>query len=72
MFEEEDYSKTTHEEKKILFHQDNALCHKIEKFNELGLDLLLYPPRFTRFISERPLALCRFQKNAPGRKILLE
>ena len=34
--------------KKVLFHQDNAPCHKsmktMAKFNELGLELLPHPP----------------------------
>ena len=36
------------EKKKVLFHQDNALCHKsmktMVKLNELGFKLLPYPP----------------------------
>ena len=36
------------QKKKVLFHQDNAPCHKsmktMVKLNELSFDLLPYPP----------------------------
>ena len=36
------------QKKKVLFHQDNAPCHKsmktVVKFNELGFELLTHPP----------------------------
>ena len=46
---EEIAAKRPHmKKKKILFHQDNAPCHKfmktMVKFNELGFDLLPHPP----------------------------
>jgi [histone H3]-lysine36 N-dimethyltransferase SETMAR len=40
--------KRPHLKKKVLFHQDNASCHKpikrTAKFHELGYELLPYPP----------------------------
>ena len=48
-FEGRNCQKTaTHEEEKILFHQDNALGHKsivtMAKSHELGFELLPHPP----------------------------
>jgi [histone H3]-lysine36 N-dimethyltransferase SETMAR len=40
--------KRPHLKKKMLFHQNNALCHKSSKtwakFHELGNELLSHPP----------------------------
>jgi hypothetical protein len=43
--------KTAHlKKKKLLFHQDNALCHRsiktTAKLHELGYELLPHPPFF--------------------------
>ena len=48
MFEGRNHQKTaTNEEEKVLFHQDNASCHKsivtIAKLHELHNELLLHP-----------------------------
>ena len=61
----------TNEEEKVLFHQDNALCHKaitMRKLHELHFKLLLHPHY------SLDLALRDYwpQKNAPGKEIWLQ
>ena len=62
--------------KKVLFHQDNALCHKsiamMAKLHELHFELLPHPPLFSRSYPQQLLAVFRPQKNAPGKEIRLQ
>ena len=48
--------------KKIIFHQDNARCHKsiktMGKLSELGYELLPHPTILSRSSPQRLLALC--------------
>ena len=63
---------------KVLFHQDNAPCHKyqfvamITKLHELHFELLQHPLLFSRSGPQQQLAICRPQKNAPGKKVWLQ
>ena len=62
--------------KKVLFHQDNALCHKLiatmAKLHELRFNLLPHPLYSLHLAPQRLLAICRCQKNAPGKEIWLQ
>ena len=55
--------------KKVLFHQDNAPCHKsiatMGKLHELHFELLPHPPYSPGLAPSRP------QKNAPGKRFSL-
>ena len=57
-------------EKKVLFYQDNAPCHKaiatMAKLHELHVELLLHLPY------SQDLAFCKFQRNAQGKEIWLQ
>ena len=56
--------------KKVLFHQENALCHKlittIAKLHELHFKWLPQPLYYP------DLAVCKPQKNAPEKEIWLQ
>ena len=57
--------------KKVLFHQDNAPCHKslatMAKLNELSFELLPHPP-YTGSGPQRLLPVCRPQKMLQGKR----
>ena len=59
--------------KKVLFHQDNAPCHKLiammAKLHELHFKLLPHPPYSPDLASQQLLVVCRPQKNDPGKEI---
>ena len=61
--------------KKVLFHQDNALCHKsiasTAKLHELHFELLPHPPYSPDLAPSNYWLFCRSQKNAPGKEIWL-
>ena len=56
----------------MLFHQDNALCHKLiammAKLHELQFKLLLQPTLFSRSGPQQLVTVYRAQKNAPGER----
>ena len=62
--------------KKVLFHQDNALCLKsittMAKLHELHFELLPHLPYSSDLAPSTLLAVCRPQKNAPGKEIWLQ
>ena len=62
--------------KKVLCHQDNASCQKslatMAKLNELSFELLPHPPYSPDLSPQRLLPVCRPQKNAPRKEILLQ
>ena len=62
--------------KKDLFHQDNAPCHKLiatmAKLHELHIKLLPHPLNSPDLAPKWLLAVCRPQKNAPGKEIWLQ
>ena len=69
---EEIAKKLAQMKKKVLFHQDNALCHKSindGKTTWIALQIASIPALFSRFSPQQLLALCRPQKNAPGKEI---
>ena len=61
------------QKKKVLFHQDNAPCHKsmkiMGKLNELSFES---PTIFSKSGVQRLLTLCWPEKNAPGKEIWLQ
>ena len=65
----------TNEEEKVLFYQDNALsqvdCND-SKTTWIALWIASAPTLFFRSSSLRLLAVCRSQKNAPGKEIWLQ
>ena len=65
--------------KKVLFHHDNVPCHKsfatMAKLNELSFELLPHPPYSPDLAPSDYFAdyfVCRPQKNAPRKEILLQ
>ena len=64
--------KNTNEEEKVLFHQDNAPCHKsiatMAKLHEMHFELLRTHP-ILQIWPQWLVAVCRPQKNAPGKEI---
>ena len=58
--------------KDVLFHQDNAPCHKsiatIAKLHELHFELLPQPPYSPDLVPQQLLVVCRPQNNALGKE----
>ena len=58
--------------KSVLFHQDNALCHKsittMAQLHEFHFELLPHPP-FSRDLASSDYSLFADRKNAPGQEI---
>ena len=68
--------KTATSEEKELFHQDNAPCHKfittMTKTTWIALWIASTPTLLSRSGPQQLLAVCRPQKNAPGKEIWLQ
>ena len=64
------------QKKKVLFHQENAPCHKsvktMVKLNELSFEFLPHPLYSLEMPPQRLLALCWPEKYAPGKGIWLQ
>ena len=62
--------------KKVLFHQDNAPCHKslatVAKSNELSFELLPHPPYSLDLAPSDYYLFADLKKNAPRKEILLQ
>ena len=70
---EEITKKWSQMKKKVLFHQDNALCQKsivtMAKLHKVFFELFLHPPYSSDLAPHQLLAVCRPQKNGPGKEI---
>ena len=68
--------KTATNEEKVIFHQDNATCHKsiasMAKKYITALRIATTPTSFSRSNPQRLLGVCLPQKNAPGKEIWLQ
>ena len=66
----------TNEKEKVLFHQDNALCHKsiatMAKLHELHFKLLLHPPYSPDLAPSDYWLFADLKKIAPGKEIWLQ